>query len=120
MKTIFLVDDVAIANFIMKKLIRIILPSAVVHDYTNSAVAFESIGTLHPDIILLDLNMPDFSGFEFLQKMSKLGMNHKVVILAASTSNADKEEVKTYKNVTGYFVKPIDRRQLKQILLGSI
>lgn len=115
MKKIVLIDDVAIANFIMKKLISTVLPDAQVRDFTNSQTALDSIGEIGPDLIFLDLNMPDLNGFQFLDAMRENGLHYKVIILSSSTSDIDKQQAASYGNVVGYYVKPLDKTQLSVI-----
>lgn len=116
MQTIVLVDDVPIANFIMKKLVTSVAPGATVLDFTDSIKALNSLAEINPDIIFLDLNMPDMDGFQFLEGMRERGLKHKVVILSSSSSEVDKKQATTYENVHGYYVKPLDKEPLEKIL----
>lgn len=116
MQTIVLVDDVPIANFIMMKLLKSIVPEAAIHDFTSSVTALDNIATLNPDLIFLDLNMPDMDGFQFLDAMKERNLKHKVVIISSSTSEIDKNRAATYKNVKGYYIKPMEKEPLQQLL----
>ena len=65
MKKIMIVDDVEISNFIMKKMISKVSSGNEVFDYTLPEKALADIEKNNPDIIFLDLNMPDIDGWEF-------------------------------------------------------
>jgi CheY-like chemotaxis protein len=116
MKNIVLVDDVAIANFIMKKMVSSVVPGATVKDFTDPLKAIDSLPEINPDIIFLDLNMPEMNGFEFLDAMKQKGMNYRVIILSSSTSDVDKNQAAGYANVVGYYVKPLEKEPLQKII----
>ncbi|MBS1687597.1 MAG: response regulator [Bacteroidetes bacterium] len=120
MKKIVLVDDAPIANFIMKRLINTAMPEATVTDFTSSQAALDALDSIQPDIIFLDLNMPLMNGWEFLEGMKAREMYYKVVILSSSTSELDRQQSINYSNVAGYFVKPLEKTQIVQILRGMI
>ena len=65
-----------------------------------------------PDAILLDLMMPEFSGFELCQTLSSLSFTRNIPIFIVSGEDATK-----YKSLCrslgafGYFQKPVDKAQ---------
>lgn len=109
---IMLVDDQEISNFIMKKVIEITRPEASVVEFTKPSSALEAIDAERPDIIFLDLNMPDMNGWDFLHKMDELSIGNKVAIVTSSTSREDMEATKSFQNVIDFLVKPINREDL--------
>ena len=59
-----------------------------------------------PFLVLLDLNMPVMSGFEFLEHVRSDEKLNGVVIFILTTSNDDKDKARAYDNhVAGYMVK---------------
>lgn len=64
------------------------------------------------DVILLDLNMPEMNGFEFLEAYQKLHRAQRaravVVMLTSSPDPADQARALSFDCVKGYVVKPID------------
>ena len=70
---------------------------------------------MKPDIILLDLRMPDMSGLEVLQKIKEKGINIPVVIL--TTSNEEQDLGEALRNgAQGYLLKDMEPDELVSAL----
>ncbi len=78
---------------------------------------------LLPDVIFLDLTMPDFSGWEFLDKFEKLkGRLNKAVelyVMTSSVRESDKERSSQYGCVNSFISKPLSRQILNNIFENS-
>ncbi len=116
MKKIMIVDDVAISNFIMKKMISKVSSGHEIYDYTLPLKALEEIDEVNPDIIFLDLNMPVIDGWEFLNRMQENNRQQPVYILTSSTSELDLQQSKNYSIVKDFLIKPIDMAILQNAL----
>lgn len=70
----------------------------------------------HPDLIILDLNMPVMDGFEVLEKLHdhKEIKNLPVYILSTSWQDRDKEKAVRL-GARGFYTKPVSVRDLKRI-----
>jgi CheY-like chemotaxis protein len=64
---------------------------------------------IHPDIILLDLNMPKMNGLEFLDIIKKYYSlsNIKVFVMTTSSEEFDRSEAQRL-GISGYILKPLD------------
>jgi two-component system, NarL family, nitrate/nitrite response regulator NarL len=113
-----LVDDVQISNFIMKKMIANAANSFEIYDFTDPSNASDQLATINPDIIFLDLNMPVLDGWGFLEAMKENEILNKVYILTSSTSELDRERSGLYNNVVGFLTKPVNKKDLEEILLS--
>jgi two-component system KDP operon response regulator KdpE len=71
----------------IRKLLRVGLTSQgyVVSEAGNGKAAMELVGVEHPDLILLDLGLPDIGGHEVLGKWRDEGLDLPVVILSSRT-----------------------------------
>lgn len=116
MKKVLLVDDVEISNFIMIKMIEKHAPACMILDFTDPVAAFSSLDDYQPDVIFLDLNMPEMDGWKFLQNMQKEGKGYKVYVLTSSTSELDIQQASVYANVEKFLIKPTKEEEIASIL----
>ena len=75
------------------------------------------------DAVLLDINMPEMSGFEFLERLvalqPRLEQQAAVVMLSSSDDVKDRVRASSFPCVKGHLVKPIDEaraRGLKELV----
>lgn len=68
-----------------------------------------------PDVILLDLKLPRWSGFQFLEWLRKEGNGQHLLPVIVLTSSAEPEDVQRayHLGVNCYLVKPVDWRELQ-------
>lgn len=121
--TIFLVDDFEMVNLLHGILFKKIGMNENVQAFTDPMEALNEILSKVDDaksvLILLDINMPEMSGFEFLDILQKkLSHGHiDVVIVTSSISDEDKAKVKKYPLfVKDYVVKPLKLDRLKELV----
>ena len=116
MKTVMLVDDSKIANFIMKQVISNVDERLRVQDYIDSEQALELLEEVNPTVIFLDLNMPVMNGWQFLDSITEKQLNYQVYILTSSTSEQDRQRAMTYTNVVSFLNKPLAQENVAAIL----
>ncbi|MBU1913301.1 MAG: response regulator [Candidatus Omnitrophica bacterium] len=73
-----------------------------------------------PDIILLDIKMPGFSGLEVLQKIKEIDKNAKVIMMTAVSEDLIIEMAMKY-GAIGYITKPFSLECLeKDVFLKTL
>jgi CheY-like chemotaxis protein len=74
-----------------------------------------------PDIIFLDINMPDMDGWDFLAHFKNFPIDArtkcKVVMLTSSIDIFDIRKARVYKEVIDYIIKPLQIKMLN--ILGT-
>jgi two-component system cell cycle response regulator DivK len=80
---------------------------------TNAAQAINLLETTTPDLILMDINMPDMDGYTLTTKIRSMPGLARVPILAltANVMRGDKEKT-LEAGCDGYIQKPLDVDQL--------
>lgn len=119
MKKIIVIDDDPIINFICKKFIRLLAPEFEVIGFTNPLEAFDYLKkykNIKSFPILLDLNMPEMSGWEFLEKCDKDNLHHDFFILSSSIDPNDKHLADKNKLVKKFISKPLESHHIEQII----
>lgn len=125
-----LIDDNNIDLFINQKIIENskILSNIRAFTSANSAVKYlkgleENTGINNinvPDVIFLDINMPEMSGFQFIREFNKLKIEKmksiKIYMLSSSTYFKDVQKVKQEKTCIGYIVKPLTKETIDNVL----
>ena len=77
-----------------------------------------------PDVIFLDLTMPDFSGWEFLDKFEtmqeSLEKRIELYVMTSSIRDSDRERSTKYQCVSSFISKPLSKQQLTSICTHGI
>lgn len=123
LKHILLVDDDATTNFFNQYLIEQNKAAEKVTAMTNAIEALDWLETCptadYPELILLDINMPGMSGFEFANNFGALpSKNEQTVILLLSTSEHHQDATLTEENpnVASLIVKPMSAQTLEKMI----
>ena len=78
---ILLVDDHLLVRQGIKKILELEEDFQVVGEAGNGEEALGKFENLKPDIILLDINMPELNGIETLKQIKAMDKNQKVIML---------------------------------------
>ncbi|MCU0448310.1 MAG: response regulator [Bernardetiaceae bacterium] len=101
------VDDDASIRLLLGKILS---PKFQVVALTDAVGAFSwmSEGNM-PDLVICDLNMPDFNGMEFLANMKKSGLYREVPVIMLSSFSQEEAAAKCLEQgAFAYFEKPFD------------
>ena len=115
---VVLIDDDPMAHYIFKALVKLYGPELRYNAFLNPLEVIELIAndSFKASAIILDINMPKMTGWEFLTELKKINYKIPVYMLTSSSDMKDKMRVKEFDNVRGYFVKPLTQNHLKVIL----
>jgi len=88
----------------------------------QDALAFLAGGDMtEPALVLLDINMPGMSGFEFLEAYEQLPQENRtslVVVVMLTSSNDERDKQRAFQSpmVKDYVNKPISRARAAELL----
>ncbi len=121
-KTI-LIDDSDIDLFIQRRFLEVynFSDTLVLYNSAEEALGFlkEMRGEAAPDVIFLDLNMPEIDGFSFLNNFKNMPQEVldkcKIVVLTSSNSAKDREQAFSFNNVIQFITKPIKQSDIEDL-----
>lgn len=97
-----IIDDEAAARAIMTHLCSQVENLDVIEEFPNALSAMKFLRKNDIDLIFLDLHMPDFSGFDFIETLR----NPPKIVLTTSDRNFAIEAFE-YECIVDYLLKPI-------------
>ena len=90
----------------------------VIAEAENGREAFEQIGKLKPDVVLMDLRMPEMDGVEAIGKIKEKYPNVNILVL--TTYDTDADIVRAVEaGATGYLLKDAPREELFRAVRGT-
>lgn len=120
-KTCFLIDDNYIDNFVTRRILESSNFAETVIVSQSATEAIESLrsGKVVPDVIFLDIRMPQMGGFEFLQEYDKIDIENKhgikIFMLSSSLDPTDLKKSVNNKYITNFIHKPLTLKALDEI-----
>ena len=112
---ILLVEDHKLMRVGLKSLFEELEDIEVISEAQSGKEAIEKYKITHPEIVLMDIGLPDISGIEATKKILEINNNAKVIIL---TSHISEEEVTAAleAGACAYVMKDINIEVLRMII----
>jgi CheY-like chemotaxis protein len=118
--SILIIEDSAeLAEIIEATLQRLEMVTA--HE-THGNRAFARYYELNPDVVLLDIGLPDMTGWKLLESIREKngdGNMPKVVIITAYGDPANRL-IGKLQNVHDYLIKPFTAEEVERVVLGAL
>jgi two-component system, LytTR family, response regulator LytT len=109
-----IIDDEEMARAIIGRMISNHKELNVVQEFSNAMQAIKYLNQNEVDLIFLDIHMPDFTGFDFIQTIK----NPPKVILVTSDKNFAIEAFE-YECIVDYLVKPITEERFQKAMVKA-
>jgi response regulator RpfG family c-di-GMP phosphodiesterase len=124
-KRFIIIDDDPFSNKICSMLIKSVFGEMDIQTFTIPETGFEYVQEeyasedhAHKTVMLLDINMPTMSGWEFLEQYENLDKKIKeqlrIFILSSSVDQQDIYKAQEHRYVVDFISKPISRDVLLQ------
>jgi CheY-like chemotaxis protein len=118
-----LIDDSDIDLFIQRRFLEVYNFSNQLFLYKSAEEALDWLKSMNgdtpPDIIFLDLNMPEIDGFSFLKNFldlpEKIKSKSKIVVLTSSNNAQDREQAFSFTNVIQFITKPLKQTDIEEL-----
>jgi CheY-like chemotaxis protein len=121
---IYLVDDDDLFNYLNEAVIRRVAPEVEISTFKSGEGVLNSILAMGsdsevPDVMLLDIRMPDMDGFELLKALGALQVNPiartKIYMLSSSLDDRDLDKANDNPLVTAFLSKPLTIEKFTEI-----
>jgi DNA-binding LytR/AlgR family response regulator len=106
-----IVDDNKVARMALKQLVGQIQDLDLLAECSDAMEAFTALNNKQVDLLLLDIEMPDMSGFDLIKKLG-----NKKPLIIFTTAKKDYAVEAFELNVVDYLVKPITMPRFKQAI----
>ena len=101
-----IVDDDAMTASIHRSYVERVPGFEVVGEAHTASDALRFTRTLTPDLVLLDIYLPDMSGLEVLKRLRDVSVRHVDVIAITAAKDAETLRTAIHGGVVHYLVKP--------------
>jgi DNA-binding NtrC family response regulator len=113
MPQVLIIDDETDICFLLS---AILTNSGYITQYANSLKdGLDKIDKHTPDVILLDVNLPDGNGLDFVPVIKKHHGESRLVVMSAHASAAEVRDVMSL-GADSFLSKPINKNELMEIL----
>ncbi|NVK28885.1 MAG: response regulator [Flavobacteriia bacterium] len=122
---LLVIDDDKIYHFLVSRILDDVMAAekfkSIFKFFSGSSALEHLTGNKsgEDNLILLDLNMPGMSGFEFLEALDEYEEIHKhctVYIVTSSVNESDRARADEFNIVKGYLVKPLKKSAIENLI----
>jgi two-component system LytT family response regulator len=113
----FIIDDESDAGRLLQNLLNDFPTITVKHVFTDALKALDTVIMEQPQVLFLDIEMPEITGLEFLQQVNKFLPNTKVVFVTAYKQYALEA---LQNNAFDFICKPIAKADLRRVVYKLI
>ncbi|MEA1876948.1 MAG: LytTR family DNA-binding domain-containing protein [Bacteroidota bacterium] len=111
-----IVDDEPKAISVLSSLISGISELNLLASFSDPCEALSQIEDLNPDLLFVDIEMPQKNGFELVDSIRLMGLDPKIIF----TTGYDQFAVKAIKQQAyDYLLKPVTRSEILEVLSRS-
>lgn len=113
---VLILDDDRIQHILLQKRFSQFEPQPQVTFFERAVFALDFLKENSADMILLDLNLPEMDGWEFVNELKKLETKGKVFVLSGSIDPKEKNLINEDPFIKGQFEKPLSQLDLEMMM----
>jgi CheY-like chemotaxis protein len=118
-ETILVVDDAPVSLKLTDILLR--KEGYKVHATTDAEQALEMLHSLHPDMMLVDIQLPGMNGLELTRRVKQDSRTRDIVVVALTACAMKGDDDQAFKaGCDGYITKPIETLTLANKVRGYL
>ena len=123
LQKVLLIDDDDIVNSINKVIIK---HAKFAEEIVSETIAMKALDYIKdqkengklPELIFLDINMPEMDGWDFIDEFAKLDLNEngpRIIMLTSSINPRDENRASLIDEITDFMSKPLSPEILDKI-----
>jgi two-component system chemotaxis response regulator CheY len=117
-KRILVVDDAAVIRLMLAKILNG-NEYEVVGEAGNGSDAVQKYQDLRPDLVTMDITMPDMDGIKAVQAIRKIDPNAKIIMCSAMGQKMMVLEA-IEAGAANFIVKPFDEAKVKEVIRRTL
>lgn len=117
--TILIVDDSELSCQQLRDIVDFMPGFSVVGTASNGIKAIEEYQALKPDIVLMDLIIPEMPGEEVIRRIRQLDEHSKIIVISSIGSSADTILKELIDGAIAVIPKPIDVDIVKKAIIDA-
>ncbi|MDR3584544.1 MAG: response regulator [Desulfosporosinus sp.] len=112
---ILVVDDSNFVRSLVGKTLQINIPSLELLMASNGIEGYTLYRAEKPDLIVMDLLMPEMNGWELLKLIREEDLTTKIIVFSADVQKANREEIEAF-GITAFIHKPFNQEKSNQLI----
>ncbi len=113
---ILLLDDDKIQRILVEKRLLKIDPGIEFVYFDTPSKALNYLENEAVDLLLIDLNLPEMSGWEFVDEAEKLSPNSRIILQSGCVEREEIERASSNKRISEILEKPLSESDWRSIL----
>lgn len=119
---VWLIDDDNVTNMLNRYFLEEHFTHLEINSFTKARLALNELmqSTEIPDVIFLDINMPEMNGWEFLEELSSSSLPKlpEIYLLSSSVDPSDELNARSIAKVKGFISKPLEYEKISLLALA--
>jgi len=118
-KKIFLIDDDYIYLSFTSKILNFLFPDSRVSSFNSAKSALSRLEKETPDVLFLDISMPEMDGWEFLEELKFKKIDFDIYVVSSSIDPEERERANSNPLVKMFLEKPLGKKQIERVFFSQ-